>query len=231
MTTLNNTRSGQEKSVWTQKAINIAVGLFGLQFIAAYIIGVGGYLKNDGLFIFPPIAITAFIPVALFLAAYVFSSRFKEFVLAQDLKLLTTIQLWRVMGFGFLLLWSFDILPALFAFPAGVGDFAVGIMAIFVVARINADEEHLKSNRFLGFHLLGLLDFVIAIATSSLASGFFPDLIPAGVTSSPLDVWPLNIFPSLIVPAFIIVQITALFNIFALRARDRAPANLELQAA
>lgn len=231
MTTLNRMTTKQIKSIWTPKAFTVLAGLLGLQFIAAYVIGTGNYLTNDNLNMFPPIAATAFIPVFIFLATYLFSARFKAFVLGQDLKVLTTIQLWRVMGFVFLPLYSFGILPGLFALPAGIGDVTVGLLAILVVARINKDPEELKSARFLGFHLLGLLDFVTAIVTSSLASGVYPEWITPGITSSPLDVWPLNIFPSFIVPAFIIVQITALLNIRALKAADRAPLNVGLQAA
>ena len=34
---------------------------------------------------------------------------------------LTTLQLWRVIGFAFLALYAFDTLPGLFALPAGWG--------------------------------------------------------------------------------------------------------------
>ena len=43
------------------------------------------------------------------------------------------MQTWRVLGGTFLFLYAFDLRPALFAFPAGLGDMAVGVGAVFVL--------------------------------------------------------------------------------------------------
>ena len=170
-------------------------------------------MTNSAGMLLPPIAITAVIPVVGFLAAYNLIPRVRAFVLAQDIRTLTMLQLWRVVGFVFLPLYAFGVLPGLFAWPAGVGDVAVGLLAFLVVSKIGRDLNFATSPGFVGFHLLGLTDFVIAIATSALAAGAFPKLIPGGVTSAALDVWPLNIFPSFIVPAFIIAQLSVLLKI------------------
>lgn len=175
-------------------------------------IGSGHLLTNNSGQPFPPIAITAVVPVVGFLAAYNLLPRFRDFVLRQDIRTLTMMQLWRVVGFVFLPLYSFNILPGLFAWPAGIGDIAVGLAALFVVSKIDQDPSYVTSSSFLGFHALGLTDFAIAIITSGLAAGAFPALIPGGVTSAALDVWPLNIFPSFIVPAFIILQLSVLLK-------------------
>jgi hypothetical protein len=117
----------------------------------------------------------------------------------------------------FLPLYAFGVLPGLFAWPAGVGDVAVGLLAFLVVSKIDRDPDFVTSPGLVGFHLLGLTDFVIAIATAALAAGAYPVLIPGGVTSAALDVWPLNIFPSFIVPAFIILQLSVLFKVREVR--------------
>jgi hypothetical protein len=127
------------------------------------------------------------------------------------------VHLWRVVGFTFLTLTAFDVLPGLFAWPAGLGDVAIGIAALFVVARMDRHPGYATSPGLVRFHLLGLADFVVAVATAGLAAGGFPDLIPGGVTSAPMDVWPLNIFPSFWVPAFIIVHATVLLKVRHLR--------------
>jgi hypothetical protein len=56
-----------------------------------------------------------------------------EFVLGVGLRLLTAVQTWRVLGGMFLFLYAFNLRPALFAFPAGLGDVAVGVAAVFVL--------------------------------------------------------------------------------------------------
>lgn len=93
----------------------------------------------------------------------------------------------------------------------------VGILAAFVVARMNRDPNFVTSQGYVNFHLLGLLDFAVAILTSGLASGAFPALVSDGVTRAPMDVWPQNLFSSFIVPIFIILQLSALFQVRYLR--------------
>lgn len=202
-----------QTSPWTAKAIVITTGLLLVQFVAAYVIGSGHLLTNSAGAVFPPIALTAVVPVVGFLAAYNFIPGVRAFVLAQDIRTLTMVQLWRVVGFVFLPLYSFGVLPGLFAWPAGLGDVAVGLLAFFVVGKIDRDPDFVTSRGLVGFHLLGLTDFAIAISTSALAAGAFPTLIAGGITSAALDVWPLNIFPSFIVPAFIIAQLSVLLSV------------------
>lgn len=224
--------STHERSpVWTASRKAGLAALLALQFAAAYAIGSGELLANHQSSLFAPIAVTAFTPVALFLAAYGLSARFRGFVLAQDLRRITQMQQWRVVGFVFLALFAFEVLPGLFAWPAGVGDVAVGLMALTVVARLERDPGFATSAGFVGFHLLGLLDFTVAIVTAGLGAGAYPELISGGLTSAPMDVWPLNIFPSFIVPGFIILHLTALLKVRELRRVVREPAGGRLQAA
>lgn len=69
------------------------------------------------------------IPLALFFAAYFGWGAFRNFILGADLRLVTAIQAWRWAGLGFLSLFANGVLPWLFAFPAGLGDMAIGFTA------------------------------------------------------------------------------------------------------
>ncbi|NNE23330.1 MAG: hypothetical protein HKN11_12050 [Rhizobiales bacterium] len=182
------------------------------QLTAAYVIGSGHWLANDAHSLLPPIGITAVVPVVIFVLAYNVLPAFRSFVLALDIRLLTAVQLWRVVGLAFLLLYALEILPASFAWPAGIGDVAVGISAIYVLSRMNNDPAYVTGNGYAAFHAMGLLDFAVAIGTAGLAAGGFPGLTSNGPTTAAMDVWPLNIFPSFIVPVFIILQLTALLK-------------------
>ena len=213
------------RPLWGPAQKAALAGLLAVQFALAYVIGSEGLLTNDVLSLIPPIGVSAFVPVALFLVAYAISARFRRFVLAQDLRTLTMMQHWRVIGFGFLPLYAFGLLPGLFAWPAGLGDVAVGLAALFVIAMLDRDPDYAVSSGHVRFHLLGLLDFAVAIGTAGLAAGAIPALVPGGITSAPMDVWPLNIFPSFLVPAFIILHLTALLKVRALR-RQTADAPL-----
>ena len=63
------TTSDQE-TLWTAKKKAWFAGLMLAWFAGAYVIGTEQFLTNDGHSVFAPIAISAFLPVALFFAAY-----------------------------------------------------------------------------------------------------------------------------------------------------------------
>ncbi len=205
-------------------------GLLLAWFAVAYLVGTTGVLANAGASPLPPIALTAVVPVVAFMAAYLLSGRVRRFVLSRDLRMLTALQLWRVIGFAFLPLYAAGVLPGIFAWPAGLGDVAIGVTAAFVVWRLERDADFATANRFLWFHALGLLDFAVAVATAGLASGVFPGLTAGGVTSAPLDVWPLNLFPSFLVPLFIILHLTAVLQVRQLRRRAATPLGVAVEA-
>lgn len=200
----------------TKRNISMA-GLLILWFAAAYVLGTGHYMANDQQSFLAPIILSVALPVAIFLAAYGLWRPFRAFVLSQDIRTLTMLQGWRVIGFGFLPLYFFDVLPGIFAWPAGLGDVAIGLMAPILVLRLNRDPDAAPSSGLIRFHLAGMLDFLVAAGTAMLASGAFPALIPSGLTSAQMDVWPLSLFPSFIVPVFIILHLSVLFKIRHLR--------------
>ncbi len=213
------------QTIWTTRAKYLTAGLLAAWAGLAYLIGSTGALYTDAPTPFRPIALSAIVPVTIFFMAYAMSERFRTFVLAQDLKTLTTLQLWRVVGFAFLLLYAHNVLPAAFAFPAGVGDILIGLTAPLIVARLASDPAFARSRRFVAFHIAGLIDFAVAIGAAALTAGAFPALTPGGLTSAPMELWPLNLFPSLIVPIFIILHASVFLKLHAMsRAADASRA-------
>jgi len=169
--------------------------------------------------VFRPVLLSVVVPIAVFLGLYAASPAFRGFVMSQDIRFLTMLQGWRVVGFAFLPLYAFDVLPGLFAWPAGLGDVAMGLTAPLVVLALMRRPEFARSGRFIVWNLLGLFDFVGAAVTSTLASGAFPALSAGPITSAPLEYWPLILFPSFIVPLFVFMHLSVLFQVRALRAR------------
>jgi hypothetical protein len=99
-------------------------------------------------------------PPILFLVSYALSTKVRQVSLALDLRLLTAMQGWRVMGGVFLVLMSLNLLPGTFAWPAGVGDLIVGGYAPFVVLSI--------ADRTPGWRLTSCCSMSLACSTSSL---------------------------------------------------------------
>ena len=195
-----------------------------LGFAAAYGLGVSELVSAGPDARFRPVLLTILVPLVAAVATYLASARLRYFVLGLDLRVLTLLQAWRVLGFAFLPLYAYDVLPGLFAWPAGLGDVAVGLAAPFVVARLVREPAFAASRGFLAFHLLGLVDFLVAAVTSSLASGAFPAIFTGTPTSAAMETWPLILFPAFIVPVFIVLHLAVLLRLFSRSPAHRAAA-------
>lgn len=159
-----------------------------------------------------PLLIAVAGPPILFGLVYRASRRFQAFVLAIDLRFLTSLQSWRVLGGMFLVLYAYGLLPGLFAFPAGLGDLAVGAAAPLVLMAIITNAPNWR-RQVLWLNVGGLLDFVGAIGTGVLTSdtslGFF-----AGTAARvSLGELPLSLIPTFAVPLWIILHIIALLQL------------------
>lgn len=176
------------------------------------------YLGSQGAFVGSagspplPIFLGLAIPLALFFAAYFGWNAFREFILGADIRLVAAIQAWRWAGLGFLTLYAKGILPALFAFPAGLGDMAIGFTAPWIVLRLIRDPAFAAGRRFRVWNILGIVDFIVAFSTATLSSGFFPGItrLVGGVTTSSMARLPLILIPAYMVPFFIMLHFTAL---------------------
>ena len=164
-----------------------------------------------------PFGVAIAVPIAIFFASYWAVPRFRAAVLDVDLRLVTSVQAWRVAGFVFLPLLVFGHLPALFAWPAGLGDVAVGLAAPWVVWRVVKDASYATTRGFATFHWLGLLDVASALGTFTITSGIVSGL--TNPTSVAIEVMALSLIPGFLVPAFVILHAVALLNA---RARRRA---------
>jgi hypothetical protein len=173
----------------------------------------------------PPLAIFfgLVIPLALFFAAYFGWSAFRAFILHADLRLVSAMQAWRWAGLGFLSLYAHGVLPGLFAFPAGLGDMAVGVTAPWMVLRLIREPSFAASRRYKIWNILGIVDLVVAVSMGTLCSGFIHGL-PLNVTTRAMGQLPLLLIPAYMVPFFIMLHATALFQARQLaRSRQSAP--------
>jgi hypothetical protein len=150
------------------------------------------------------------IPLAVFFAAYFGWSAFRTFVLGADLRLVVAIQAWRWAGFGFLALYAHGVLPGLFAFPAGLGDMAIGATAPWIVLGFVRHPSFAASRRFVIWNIMGILDLVVAVSMGTICSGFFFHGLTGNATTGPMAKLPLVLIPAYMVPFFIMLHFTAL---------------------
>jgi hypothetical protein len=150
-------------------------------------------------------------PLGLFLGGYWTSRAFREFVLSVDLRVIVAIQAWRWAGFGFLSLYTYKVLPGIFALTAGIGDMAIGVTAPFVLAALLRNSDFATGRRFITWNLSGILDLAVAASIGAVIPIFAPSLF-GSVTTAPMSRLPLLLVPTFLVPIFLILHLTALFQ-------------------
>ena len=195
---------GNHSSVTVVVAVTLALWFGLILFLGAQ----GVFVGRAGS---PPLAIFLgfAIPLGVLFAAYFGWSAFRTFVLGADLRLVAAIQAWRWAGLGFLSLYAHGVLPGLFAFPAGLGDMAIGVVAPWIVLGLIRDPAFASGRRFVIWNIMGIVDLVVAVSLGAICSGFLPG-VTGNVTTSAMAQLPLVLVPAYFVPLFITLHVTAL---------------------
>lgn len=159
----------------------------------------------------PPLAllIGLLAPLGLFLLGYRTSAALREFILSADLRLLTGMQAWRWAGFGFLTLYAYGVLPGIFAWPAGLGDMAIGLTAPMVLFALLRRPGFAASKSFVAWNVSGILDLAVAVSIGALVPLLAPNFYGA-VSTAPMTRLPLVLVPAYLVPTFLMLHLTAL---------------------
>jgi len=158
-----------------------------------------------------PIAIGFGAPLAIFFAGLRLSPAFRDFVLSLDLRLIAGLQAWRFVGLGFLALYAHNVLPAVFALPAGLGDMAIGIAAPWMILGLVDKPAFAASTAFRRWNVLGILDLIVAVGIGTL-SGLLAAGAPGEITTAPMQTLPLLLIPAFLVPLFLILHTAALMQ-------------------
>jgi hypothetical protein len=161
----------------------------------------------------PPIAIGIGVgaPLLIFFAWLRLSQSFRDFVLTLDLRLIAAMQAWRWAGMGFLALYAHNVLPAMFALPAGLGDMAVGIAAPWMVLALVRRPDFAASAAFIRWNVLGMLDLVVAISLGTLGT-ILSTGAPGEISTAPMATLPLLLIPAFLVPLFLMLHTAALMQ-------------------
>ncbi|WP_455200693.1 hypothetical protein [Kaarinaea lacus] len=156
----------------------------------------------------PPlnILLALIIPLLAFATIYAISPRFKDYVLSIDMRHLILLHSWRMLGFGFVFLYFYDVLPALFAYPAGVGDALAAIFAVFLAIAMYQNKAITKKWIY-RWNTFGLMDFVIAVSLGIMSRTGNIGQLEGHVASDAMGVLPLVLIPAFIVPFYIITHV------------------------
>jgi hypothetical protein len=117
------------------------------------------------------------------------------------------------------------LLPPQFALPAGYGDMTVGLLALVVVYLLTKQNSYARTVA-IGWNLLGLLDFTVALTTGIAFIGpFAARLAASGVSLSYLNY--VLIIPTFGVPLFTLLHIYSMFHMLSAPA-EKTKRSLEI---
>jgi len=141
-------------------------------------------------------------PITIFTVWYFRSKSFRQYILSLNPRTLTLVHTWRLVGFVFLVLGTYKILPEIFALPAGWGDIAIGATALPVAILLTRPEY---KTSFIVWQLLGVADLVLAIALGA-ATRYIDPQGAASISTLPLALLPLSLIPTFAVPLLLILH-------------------------
>lgn len=116
-------------------------------------------------------------------------------------------QFFRPVGVTFLVAMALGYLPAVFAIPAGLGDIAIGVEAVFVARNL---RRGVVDRRTVWFNVLGLVDLVVALATGVIAAPGLARLLVVSPSTEAISLLPLVLIPTTIVPLAVALHVFSL---------------------
>jgi len=177
-------------------------------------------LAGAGVYRFGPGKAQPWLPLALTaaIAALLLGTRIPVVsrILAQPDALwrLTVPQYFRVVGVTFLVVMALGKLPAVFAVPAGLGDIAIGLEAIYVARSVRRGPiAHPAGRRAVWFNILGLLDLVVAVAIGVTAAPGVAHVLSVSPSTEQIALLPVVLIPTTVVPLAVALHLLSLRKI------------------
>ena len=109
----------------------------------------------------------------------------------------------------FLILYATGRLPGLFAWPAGVGDIAIGLLAL-VVGIAYARAPRTSGGLVRAWNLFGILDLGVAVTTGFMTAPSALQPIQVEPNSDLMTVLPMVLIPIFMVPLSIVLHLASL---------------------
>jgi hypothetical protein len=204
---------GRRLRIWLAIAVPFTLWLAGVWVMA--VDGVFEARSGRGL---PLIPIAIFLPVLVFAPMLLRSARIGEILDATPPSWLVGLQLYRVFGAVFLIAWAQGRLAGVFAFPAGIGDVTVGLLALPAAYYLAAGGRGGREAA-IAWNLLGLFDFAVAVGIGILSSPAIQLIVPDR-PSIGAGTYPLVLIPAFAVPSSILMHALSLRQLSRIGRRE-----------
>jgi len=168
----------------------------------------------NGLFL-PRVSPVPLLPLAIFLPVIIgtpillSSKRMGQVLDAMPVSWLIALQLYRVFGSLFLVGWARNVIPGVFALPAGIGDLITGLLAVPVAIALAADTPAAR-RAAVGWNVFGLFDFTVAVSIGLMIAPGPLQLIVPSIPNTTAGVYPNVLIPAFAVPSSILLHALSL---------------------
>jgi hypothetical protein len=193
-----------------RRRFGIASGafLFGW-LVLAFVLGGSGIFQATPSRAFPALGLGIALLISTGAWLLYRSSALKTVLAATPLPWLVGVQVYRLVGLNFLVLYALGRLPDEFAIPAGWGDVAVGLAAP-VVAYLLYKGDRWSCLATLNWNLLGILDLVVAVAMGFLTSPGPFQTLALEDPNTLITAFPFVLVPLYAVPLSILLHLAVL---------------------
>lgn len=205
--------AGTRARVWLAIAIPFTAWLAIVWWLAI----AGGFRPRSGGGV-PAIPIAIFLPLLIGLPLLLRSKRIAAVLDATPAPWLIGLQAYRVFGGIFLVAWSQGNLAGTFALPAGTGDVLVGLLALPVAYLLHVGAPGGRWTA-IGWNVLGLVDFAIAIGIGILSAPGPLQMIVPNPPNAQLGEFPTVMIPAFAVPSSILLHALSLRQLRRLAIR------------
>jgi hypothetical protein len=187
-----------------RKSRNIQIGIFGFYFV--YLVYVSVFALK-GVFdvnsLPPKVMVWAGMPLMVILFGFIGNTGlFKTLLRSITLESLIAVHIFRVVGVFFIILYCYHLLPAKFAFSAGLGDIITAILAL-PVAKMVSRGNPWRITAVYAWNIFGILDVIDLLVIAVI--------IGANGNLREMTVFPFVWFPAF-APATILFLHTAVFR-------------------
>jgi hypothetical protein len=206
--------STKRTAVWLTVAIPLILWLAFIWNFAAS----GGFRPNPGAGRPPLLPIAIFLPLLVALPFLLWSRTFGTLLDVMPPSWLVGLQVFRLLGGIFLVNWYSGTVAGGFAWPAGVGDMATGIMALPAALAVASGSASGRRTAF-WWNIFGLTDFAVAITMGVLSSPGPLQKFGFDIPVSYAGTYPTVMIPAFAVPSWIMVHALSLRQLRRTRAR------------